>query len=598
MPFADSRRLTGANLFFGGPGAILDTLVPGVDDASIEGWRRRVEIAAAALGWERPHTVARPHARGVSLAMTAPIDQLFLATEINEWALCASLAVRDPACAADFEHALIEQAIQAANDNGSGAPTMLPALDEAAALARFSVLTKSETNPRLRILVERAAARDLPHVEDDAGLTLGAGAGARTYPLSQLPAADEVSWSALHGVPTVMVTGSNGKTTTVRLLAAFARAHGRRAGYNCTDGVFLDDQMLASGDYSGPAGARLVLREPRTEFAVLETARGGILRRGLAVTQADVAVVTNVSADHFGEYGIDELAGLAQVKLVVAAAVKPAGLLVLNADDERLQSAIDSIAKRYGRCPPLGWFGIDAGSPALRRLTASGAPFCAAQDGNLLAMHGGQRHDLGRITSMPLTIDGVATYNIANIAGAALAALSLGIRAQTISSVLARFGSDPQDNSGRMMRFQRNGVTILIDYAHNPDGLRGFLQVAQHFRRGGRLGLLLGHAGNRRDEDIRELAQVAARFQPDLVVVKEDEAHLRGRAPGEVPQIIRSALLELGMADTALRDRGTEVEAVQCALAWARPGDVLALPVHAIGARHAVLDLLEIPAVT
>ncbi len=565
-----------------------------VDDALIEGWRSRIGLAAAALGWARPGTIARPHARGVSLAMTAPIDQLFLATEINEWALCASLGARDPARAEDIEAGLIDQAVQATLDDEI-APPMLPALDEAAAFARFAVLAKTEANPGLRALAERAAACTLPHVEDDDGLTLGAGAGARTYPLLQLPAVEEVPWPSLHGLPIALVTGSNGKTTTVRLLAAFARAHGLHAGYSCTDGVFLDDQVLESGDYSGPAGARRVLREPRTGIAVLETARGGILRRGLAVTQADVAVVTNVSADHFGEYGIDDLAALAQVKLVVAAAVKPAGLLVLNAEDGQLRSAIGSIAARYGRCPPLGWFGLDADSPSLRRLTASGAPYCAARDGSLLATHAGQHHDLGRIASMPLTLDSVAIYNIANIAGAALAALSLGISARTISSVLAQFGANPQDNSGRMMRFQRNGVTVLIDYAHNPDGLRGFLEVAQHFRRGGRLGILLGHAGNRRDDDIRKLAQVAAQFHPDLVVVKEDEAHLRGRAPGEVPRIIRSALLQLGMTDSALRDRGTEVEAARCALDWARPGDVLALPVHAMGARRAVLDLLAGP---
>lgn len=560
----------------------------------IEGWRSRIERAAAALGWVRPATVARPHARGVSLAMTAPIDQLFLATEINEWALCASLAARDPARAADIEAGLIDQAVQAALDD-EVAPTMRPALDEAAAFARFAVLAKTEANPRLRALVERAAACTLPHVEDDEVLTLGAGTFAQTYPLLHLPAVEDVPWPSLHGLPIALVTGSNGKTTTVRLLAAFAHAHGLHAGYSCTDGVFLDDQVLESGDYSGPAGARRVLREPRTGIAVLETARGGILRRGLAVTQADVAVVTNVSADHFGEYGIDDLAGLAQVKLVVAAAVKPAGLLVLNAGDGLLRSAIGSIAARYGRCPPLGWFGLDVDSPALHRLTASGAPYCAERDGSLLARLAGQHHDLGRIASMPLTLDGVATYNIANIAGAALAALSLGISAQTISSVLKQFGANPQDNSGRMMRFQRHGVTVLIDYAHNPEGLRGFLEVAQHFRRGGRLGLLLGHAGNRRDDDIRKLAQVAAQFQPDLVVVKEDEAHLRGRAPGEVPRIIRSALLRLGMNDSALQDRGTELEAAQCALDWARPGDVLALPVHAIEARRAVLDLLTDP---
>ena len=143
-------------------------------------------------------------------------------------------------------------------------------------------------------------------------------------------------WSEIHDVPTAIVTGSNGKTTTVRVLAACARAHGWPNAFCCTDGVFFDNEPLVSGDYSGPEGARRVVRERRARAAIIETARGGILRRGLAVSRAQAAIVTNVSADHFGEYGIDDLAGLADVKLTVAGVLVPDGLLVLNADDGQL----------------------------------------------------------------------------------------------------------------------------------------------------------------------------------------------------------------------------------------------------------------------
>jgi UDP-N-acetylmuramyl tripeptide synthase len=143
------------------------------------------------------------------------------------------------------------------------------------------------------------------------------------------------------------------------------------------------------------------------------------------------------------------------------------------------------------------------------------------------------------------------------------------------------------------MRFERRGVTVLVDYAHNPDGLRGFLAVATGLRRTGRLGILLGHAGNRQDEDIQALAQVAAEFRPDLVVVKENESHLRGRAPGEIPRLLLAALRRTGMAPESLCERGSELEAARAALEWARPGDVLALPVHALAARLAVLRLID-----
>ena len=580
-------------MFFASTGAVLDAVGEPVDDAVLDAWRRRVLRAAARLGWPEPHTVVRRHAAGVSLSLSAPLDQLFLATEVNEWALCATLAENEPERRSALQAALFAQALEAAPEGTLATSIIAPVLDEPAAFARFESLSKSESNPRLRALLDVAISRALPYAVDESELTLGAGKDGRQYPLAQLPAVAAVRWDELHDVPTALVTGSNGKTTTVRLLAAFAREHGWHAGYNCTDGVFLDDEVLASGDYSGPAGARIVLRDPRTQAAILETARGGMLRRGLAVSQADVAIVTNVSSDHFGEYGIDDLEGLAEVKLVVAAAVKPAGLLVLNAGDARLREAVKGVGSRFGRMPPLGWFGTSDSHNRLEEYRAHGAFTCGIRAGHLVAHHGGAANDLGRITDMPLTMNAVASYNVANIAGAALAGMALGIPPATIAAVLSNFGRNPHDNPGRMMRFDQHGVTVLIDYAHNPDGLRGFLTVANHLRGGGRLAILLGHAGNRLDEDIEALAQVAAEFRPDLVVVKENEAQLRGRQPGEVPRIIRAALQRIGFPEDRLRERSSELEAARCALEWALPGDILALPVHSLSARTAVVQILE-----
>jgi UDP-N-acetylmuramyl tripeptide synthase len=431
-------------------------------------------------------------------------------------------------------------------------------------------------------------------VLDDVDLTLGTGAGGRTFPLAALPAVADVPWEQLRDIPTALVTGSNGKTTTVRLLAACARANGRQAGYNCTDGVFVDDDLLATGDYSGPAGARMVLRERRTQVAIIETARGGILRRGIAVSQADAAVVTNVSSDHFGEYGIDDLAGLTDAKLSVAGVVAPHGMLVLNADDSRLRAQAAGLALRFGRCPPLGWFALDADQDTLVEYRARGASTCGVRNGRLWLSHRGVEHDLGLVSAMPLTIGGIAAYNVANLAAAALGAVTLGIPAAAISSVFSEFGARARDNPGRMMRFEVAGAQVLVDYAHNPEGLRGLLSVADHLRaRAGRLCLLLGHAGNRQDADIEELARVAAQFRPDLVVVKENEEQLRGRAPGEVPRIIRNELKRSGIPESALPSCVTELAAARYALGWARPRDVLVFPVHSHRARAAVVAMLE-----
>jgi UDP-N-acetylmuramyl tripeptide synthase len=567
-----------------------------VDDDLLAAWRARVERAAARLGWHYPPPVARRHAAGTSLAIPAPYDELFLATEVNEWALCAALSERDPPRWTGLEQALVAAALDAAENSPAPPSALRPVLDEAAALARFERLAPLESHPKLRALLDAAALRGLSHVVDESDLTLGSGAGSRSFTLAELPQVAEVPWRELHDIPTAIVTGSNGKTTTVRLLAACARRHGWRAGYNCTDGVFLDDEVLATGDYSGPAGARMVLRERRTQAALLETARGGILRRGIAASQANTAVVTNVSADHFGEYGIDDLKGLADVKLTVAAVVSDSGMLVLNADDLQLRERGADLMRRFGRCPPLGWFAAAMDPDTLRSYGRRGASTCGVRDGRLHLTHRGADHDLGLISAMPLSMGGIAVYNVANMAGAALAAVSLGIPPATIAAVFASFGSRLQDNPGRMMRFGADGATVLIDYAHNPDGLRGFLTVAVHLRGAtGRLGMLLGHAGNRQNADIAELARVAVAFRPELIVIKENEAQLRGRAPGEMPRLIRAELARLGFPDSNMPMCNSEVEAARCALEWARPGDVLALPLHSTGARAAVIAMLEKP---
>jgi len=564
----------------------------GVADAAlIADWTARVERARTRLGWTTDAGIAaRPHGEGSSLAFAAPFDQLFTATEVNEWALCSALQSRDPARWPGLGEALAKAALEESHGPADAGP---PVLDEAAALARLARLADAERRVPLRELTTAAHARGLPWLLDDDELSVGTGAGSRRYALEALPAVADVPWTALHGVPTALVTGSNGKTTTVRLIAACNRVQGRRPGYSCTDGLFVDDEWLERGDYSGPVGARTVLRDRRVEAAVLETARGGILRRGLAVARADVAVVTNVSADHFGEYGIHDLDSLADVKLTVGAVVPPGGLLVLNADDATLRAKAAGLARRFGFDLPLGWFAQDADDDFLAQHRGVGGATCGVRAGRLLLARDGIEHDLGPVAGMPIAMGGRAAYNVANLAAAALAAAAMGVAPDSIASVLARFGKDAQDNPGRLMRFETGGVHVIVDYAHNAEGLRGLLGVAEGLRAGrGRLGLILGHAGNRENADIERLAQVAAEFAPALIVLKELQGYLRGRAPGEVPRILRDALLRAGLPAAALPQQPDEVAAARLALDWARPGDVLVLPVHGLAARAEVLEAI------
>lgn len=532
--FEDSRRLTGANRWFAGPAVVLTPLGPlAHDPAAWAAWADCVRGLCSELGWPDPAPAIHRHAGGVFLAFAAPEDVLMTATEVNEWAWAPTDARPD-----------------------------------------FAARAQAERAGPLQRLKQAARARGLPFTEDDDALGLGEGQGSVCFARGALPLAMDVPWERLHAIPKALVTGSNGKTTTVRLLAAMARAAGHVPGLCCTEGVYVDGGAVQRGDWSGPAGARAVLRHPAVTLAVLETARGGLARRGLAVEHADVAVVTNVSADHFGEYGIDTVADLADLKLVVARALAPDGLLVLNADDPVLMAAVARLP--HARAARQARFALSHHAPALIAHRARGGATCAVHEGRLRLWHAGGGHDLGAVASLPLALDGAAGYNLMNAAAAALAAgVGLGLPLDVVRVTLQAFGRDPADNPGRLERWRApSGATVLVDYAHNPDGLAQLLAVARALPHR-RLLLLLGQAGNRDDGAIGELARVAADAQPDLTVVKELRSMLRGRAEGEVPGLLLHAL-----PPARARFGGDEAEAAAMLLSEARDGDVVVLPLH------------------
>jgi cyanophycin synthetase len=286
-----------------------------------------------------------------------------------------------------------------------------------------------------------------------------------------------------------------------------------------------------------------------------------------------------VSPEHYGEYGVDNLQDLADVKLVLAQALGTQGNLVINADDAVLLAR----AQARLRVVRLALFALDYAHPALQNQREYGNACCGVQDGRLLLYYLDETSDLGAIADMPLTIDGTAHYNIANCAGAALAAAVSGIDIESIKTVLAQFGSSRHDNPGRLERWELPGVSVLLDYAHNPEGLHGLLSVAQGMqtlRGSGRLGLLLGQAGNRSNEAIADLAAMAAKFPLDHVILKDMLEYLRGRQAGEVPGLLQAQLIASGVDANKISTILLEVDAALALLRWAQTGDVLVLPVH------------------
>jgi cyanophycin synthetase len=565
--FDASRRLTGANRWSGRTAVELEPRGPALEDGRAQGrWLGYVHAMATALGWPDPEPRVHEHAGGLILAFAAPEDLLFTATEINEWAWER---------AAPWRHAQ------------AGLVPVQPATDDA--VQHFATRAAAERSRPLQRLRTAAAEHGVPMLADDDSVSLGEGAGSVTYARAALPLSLDVPWQRLHAVPKVLVTGSNGKTTTARLITAMARAAGFVPGLCGTEGVFVGRERVATGYWAGPAGARAVLRHPAVTAAVLETARGGILRRGLAVRSADVAVITNVSSDHFGEYGIHGVEDIAQAKLAVAHAVAGHGALVMNGSDEALLRA--AMQSQHAMAARWALFARDHDATLLAALRQHGGTTCGVKNGQLLLWHEGAALDLGAVAAMPLSLAGAAGYQVENLAAAALAAHAAGWPLDAVRSMLASFGSNPADNPGRLERWPWRGATVLLDYAHNPEGLTQLLAVAQALKPQ-RLGLLLGQAGNRDDVAITDLARVAAAARPELVLIKELPAMLRGRALGEVPAVIERALLAGGMAAKRVRHEADEDSAARQLLAWAKAGDVIVLPVHTAAVREQLVAML------
>jgi cyanophycin synthetase len=563
--FDHSRRLPGPNRHFAQPAVVLTPLGSLAASATaLHAWAARVRAVCAALGWAEPDPQAHRHPVGTTLAFRADAEVLLTATEINEWAWERVAAAADDF---DWEQPLEDDATRVA--------------------AHFAARAADERSRPLQRLRVAAAEHGLPLFEDDDAVSIGAGRSSVTHPRAALPLPMDLPWATLHDVPTLLVTGSNGKTTTARLLAAFVRAAGRTPGLCSTEGIVVGDTLVERGDYAGPAGARAVLRHRGVDVAVLETARGGILRRGLALTRADAAIVTNVSADHLGEYGIATVEDIAEVKLVVARAVQRGGVLVLNAADEVLMATAARLPHSTRARQAL--FAPEHRHPRLVAHRAAGGSTCGVEGGQLICHHEGTAHELGAITAMPLTLGGAAGYNTLNIAAAVLATAAIGVPREVLRATLAAFGSTRSDNPGRLERFVHRGATVLIDYAHNPDGLSQLLAVARALQPAPRrLALLLGQAGNRDDAAIAELARAAAAARPDRIVIKELPAMLRGRLPGEVPALLRAALVAAGIDPARIADHADELSAARCLLAWASPGDVVVLPIHTVAVREAL----------
>jgi cyanophycin synthetase len=381
----------------------------------------------------------------------------------------------------------------------------------------------------------------------------------------------------------VAVTGTNGKTTVTRLVAHMGRCAGLRTGWSNTDGIYLDGELVEEGDWSGPGGAARVLAQPGIQLAVLETARGGILRRGVGVAHNDVAVVTNISADHLGLGGIHTLDQLAEVKASIVRITRSGGWVVLNADDPRTLAM-----RRLSRARPFT-FGLDPDAPGLREAQTEGGRAATVLDGDLVVLTRGRVERLLPVLDVPVTLAGLASFNVANALAAAAAGIAVGLPTEAVLEGLRGFRPDPGQNPGRMNILDLEGRAVIVDMAHNEASLLALLEVARGLRLpGGRVLAMVGTAGDRSDELIRSLGELAAKGA-DTVVIGEKRKYLRGRDPAELVRLLREGAATVGMADVPTHP--SELAALQALVPTCGQGDVVALMAPA--ERAEILTWLE-----
>ena len=376
-------------------------------------------------------------------------------------------------------------------------------------------------------------------------------------------------------VPVVAVTGTNGKTTTSRMVAHIGRTHGLHVGWSNTDGIYVDGVMVEDGDYSGPSGAGRVLAHPGVELAVTETARGGILLKGIGLVRNDVSVVTNVTADHLGLQGIDTVDQLAEVKAVVPRITRRSGWAVLNADDPRVY-AMRTVIKAKP------WvFSRDVDSPGVRDTLNDGGRATVVIDGWVSVLRPNADPDpMVELLDVPMTLAGLSRFNVENTLAAASAALAIGVPRDVVIEGLRTFRPDAEHNPGRMNFFSLPGdVSVVMDLAHNEAGLEAMVEIMNGVRAPGQRILLgLGVVGDRTDELIEKLGEIAAR-DSDVVAIGHKEKYLRGRTTDELEALMRAGAERVGV--TGVPAYPTEVAVLSALVGQALPGDVVGLMCHA-----------------
>ncbi len=368
-------------------------------------------------------------------------------------------------------------------------------------------------------------------------------------------------------IPIIAVTGTNGKTTTTRLIAHIVKTMGYKVGFTTTDGIYIQNRMVESGDCTGPLSAEFVLRDPTVEYAVLECARGGILKAGLGFHNCNISIVTNVAADHLGLKDINTLEEMARVKSVVAESVLPEGYSILNADDDLVYEMRKSINAN------IALFSLDENNPRIRKHCENGGIAAIVENGYVTICKGTWKIRVDKVINIPLTFSGKAIFMIQNVLPAVLAGFLQGFKVEEIRLALETFIPSPTQTPGRMNMFQFRKFTVMVDYAHNPAGFQAIARFLDKIDAKPKVGIIAG-VGDRRDEDIVQLGTVASQMF-DEIIIRQDK-NLRGRSESEIIELMMQGI-KADSPDKKVKIIPKEPEAIDYAIKNAKQGSYIVI---------------------
>ena len=512
-----SSRLLGQNRFFDEPGAIMDISWQGNNQEIAELYQVELSKLLAILPVKNYVIKVKVFSNGINIAVSYPYDLLMVACEILDWVWYDVVDWFDK---------------------------QLP-VNLARSKRRFVRMIKEHQHLLLRKIYQRASKQKLNFFVDKDSLILGSGVTQFRVTLSSVTKISDIPWRKIANVPCVLITGTNGKTTTTRLTEFICRRAKLKSGYCSSDWVMVNGKRVVEGDLSGPSGHQQVLMHPQVEVAILEVARGGLVKRGLLPNYVTAATVTNISHDHIGQSGIENLSDLAQAKGIVYRAINPSGIAVINLDDEYIRElSIPDLRKAYLSTK------LSEHEISIYLNTENFVVF--VESGHIILKTWLDKFYLNKINLLPVTIHGLAHYNNENIG-----------RWNHYTSI--KYGH------------------LVVDIAHNPAGLANILDLAQGFRalKGltGKFGLLYGITADRRDT-IPEIVALIISHKVEELTIKEFQTALRGSEVGEMPELFYNELIKQGFPAANIKIVANEIDAVNTILAQAQAEDIYLLCVH------------------